>query len=106
MNFHEQLSNQEQSSILNEDDIKELIENRNILPEDHRIIEELSQLPKSIFLEFHNFFQAKKKDLLSPWSTCLKIQIMKKRKKKIFGIIFGFIEKIRLDSLLEYKSSF
>lgn len=44
------------SSILNEKDLQDFIELRQINLEDAEILEKLSQLPKALFVEFHNFF--------------------------------------------------
>ncbi len=44
-------------SVLHEEDVQELIENRKIQPEDYSIIDNLSQFTKTeLISNFHNFF--------------------------------------------------
>ncbi len=57
--------NQQESSVLAEEDVKKMIEYRDISPEDLYIIEQLSKCPKNLFLEFHNFFTGNKGNLVS-----------------------------------------
>ncbi|MBN1970579.1 MAG: hypothetical protein JW870_14530 [Candidatus Delongbacteria bacterium] len=51
-------------SILDEDDFKEMISEREIKPEDFEIIEKLSSFPKNIFIDYHNYFLFSKENTL------------------------------------------
>ncbi|HEC93896.1 MAG TPA: hypothetical protein ENI56_00800 [Candidatus Kaiserbacteria bacterium] len=84
MNSREKLLNQEQSPVLDEKDIKELMRSRNILHEDCHLIEELSECPKSLFLEFHNFFSSKKEGLVRALEYILENLDNEKAERKNF----------------------
>jgi hypothetical protein len=94
MHYKEQLLHKERSSVLEEEDIQELIINRDISPEDHNIIEKLSELPKSIFLEFHNFFSSERDRLTSTLKQMLEnINNENTERKKYLTLFLNLSEK-------------
>lgn len=56
--------NHKPHSVLDEDDFREMAETRMIDPEDFGIIEKLSSFPKSLFIEYHNYFSFSRENTL------------------------------------------
>lgn len=87
-------------SVLQEPDVKELINSRGINPEDFYLLEELAKMPKRLLImDFHNFFSFSRENSKKELEKLL-VSIESKegdpiweQRKAMYGVFIKLLEK-------------